>query len=233
MSQTLTLHRLQHTDSQTDKVRARLQVILKILEDDADLGRAKGQAEAAAAGLGSAQQALRQAEDAVRGQRIKIEQAESSLYGGAVHNPKELQDLQNDVAALKRHHVTLEDRQIEAMQALEDAEHLDGAARAELQAITARLLQQNQSLAGERDRLVKDTENLEAERQAIVASLPADLLARYEALRQQRRGVAVSTVTDNTCTACGSGLTPGLAQSVRMAGEMVFCPTCGRILYGG
>ncbi|KAF0108685.1 MAG: hypothetical protein FD146_571 [Anaerolineaceae bacterium] len=233
MSQTLTLHRLQHTDSQTDKVRARLQVILKTLEDDADLRRAKEQAETAAAGLGSAQQALRQAEESVRAQRVKIERAESSLYGGAVHNPKELQDLQNDVASLKRYHITLEDRQIEAMQALEDAERLDQAARANMQAVTARLLQQNQSLAGERDRLLRDAEKFEAERQAIVASLPADLLARYEALRQQRRGVAVATVTDNTCAACGSGLTPALAQSVRMAGEMVFCPTCGRILYGG
>jgi uncharacterized pyridoxal phosphate-containing UPF0001 family protein len=38
---------------------------------------------------------LKQTEADVEKQRIKIEQTESSLYGGRVQNPKELQDLQN------------------------------------------------------------------------------------------------------------------------------------------
>jgi hypothetical protein len=37
---------------------------------------------------------LKQSELEVEKQRIKIQQTEASLYGGLVHNPKELQDLQ-------------------------------------------------------------------------------------------------------------------------------------------
>jgi len=233
MSQTLTLHRLQQTDSQTDKARARLQIILKTLEDDADLRHAKEQVEKAASGLEATQRALHQAETAVSDQRIKIEQAESSLYSGSVRNPKELQDLQNDVASLKRYYITLEDRQIEAMQALETAESLSQAAHTNLQTTTVQLLQQNQSLAGERDQLLKVVETLDAERQAIVAAIPADLLTRYETLRQQRSGVAVSSISENSCSACGSTLTPSHAQNARLSSELVYCPTCGRILYGG
>jgi len=56
-------------------------------------------------------------------------------------------------------------------------------------------------------------------------------LERYEALRQQRRGVAVAEIRDNACDACGTTLTAALQQSARHAAELVHCPTCGRILF--
>lgn len=233
MMQTLTLHRLQQTDSQIDKARARLQTILSILEDDAELVHAKEKSGQTAADVKTAEQVLHETEAAVNQQHIKIEQIESSLYSGTTHNPKELQDLQNDVAALKRYLITLEDREIEAMQVLENTDALNKIAQSDLQAVTVRKLQHNQSLAGERDQLQKEIEKMGAERQAIVETLTPDLLTRYETLRQHHRGVAVARIIDNSCSACGSSLTPALAQSTRLANEINNCPTCGRILYGG
>src|SRR5687768_18403957 len=69
-----------------------------------------------------AERALKLSEAEVEKQSIKIEQTESSLYGGRVHNPKELQDLQKDVASLKRHLSTLEERELEAMLVAETTE---------------------------------------------------------------------------------------------------------------
>jgi predicted nucleic acid-binding Zn-ribbon protein len=222
MSHTLTLYRLQQTDTQTDRLQARLKIIQQTLEDDGELRQAKERAEKAEAGFGSAQRTLHQAENAVRDQRIKTEQTESSLYSGTVRNPKELQDLQNDVAALKRHLATLEDHQLEAMIAFDDAGNAHKAAQADLQTASARSMQKNQSLVKERDSLLKEVDNLGAERQAITGAIPADVLALYESLRKQRRGIA-----------CGTTLTPMQAQSVFTAAELTYCPTCGRILYGG
>ncbi len=233
MSHTLTLHRLQQTDSQTDRSQARLKIIQQTLEDDADLRQARERAEKAEAGFGSAQRTLHQTENAVRDQRIKIEQTESSLYSGTLRNPKELQELQNDVASLKRHLATLEDRQLEAMVALDDASAAHRTAQTDLQLTTARTLQKNQSLAEERDLLLKEVDKLCAERQAITGSIPAEVLADYESLRKERRGVAVATVTDKACSACGTTLTPMQVQSVFMAANLTYCPTCSRILYGG
>jgi len=119
------------------------------------------------------------------------------------------------------------------MQALENSDALNKTAQSNLQAVTVRLLQNNQSLGGERDQVQKEIEKMGAEREAIVETLPPDLLTRYERLRQQHRGVAVASIIDNSCSACGSSLTPALAQSTRLANEINNCPTCGRILYGG
>ena len=133
MNQTLSLYRLQQIDLQIDRLQARLHTIQEILDDDAEMRQFNEQVKAVEARYQAAEQALKQAEANVQSQHIKIEQTQSSLYGEKSHSPKELQDLQNDLASLKRHLVVLEDRQIEAMMASETTE-------AELQSAQAKLL---------------------------------------------------------------------------------------------
>lgn len=232
MSQTLSLYRLQQIDSQLDRAQARLQAIQKALEDDADLHLAKEAAQMAETNLATATQAMKKAEEEVQAQRIKIEQNEASLFGGTVRNPKELQDLQNDVASLKRYLVTLEDRQLETMLTVESAETTNNAAQAALQATQSRSEEQNQGLTQEQTTIYKEIEKLTAERAAANDPIPAGALALYDQLRQQRRGVAVATISDGSCNACGSSLTPSEIQAARSQNQMGRCPSCGRILYG-
>jgi len=232
MNLTLSLYRLQQTDIQISRVQARFHIIKEILENDEALRRATMQAEIANRNRLSAEHALHQAETSVCDQRIKIEQTEASLYGGSVHIPKELQDMQNDVAALKRHLATLEDRQLEAMLAFDEAEAGEYAARASLQTIQTKLNEQHQLLHQEQANLQREGAKLEAERQVIANAIPTQLILEYNQLRQAHGGVAVATISDNACTACGSGLTPAEQQAARSATQMANCPSCGRILYG-
>jgi len=231
MNQTLSLYRLQQTDSQISRVQARLQAIQKILENDEALRQASAQAEVAEKNRLAAERALRQAEDTVRDQHIKIKQTEASLYSGSVHNPKELLDLQNDVAALKRHLATLEDRQLESMLACDEAESAYQAAQDALRAVQSQWNEQNQNLSQEQARLQREIAKLEAERQAIANAIPAQFIESYNQLRQTRGGVAVAAISDSACAACGSGLTPAEQQAARSAAQIARCPSCGRILY--
>jgi uncharacterized protein len=232
MSQTLSLYRLQQIDSQIDRTQVRLQAIQKILEDDAELRLASEQAQSSEADYVSAERVLKQAEADVQNQHIKIEQTESSLYSGTTHSPKELQDLQNDVAALKRHRVTLEDCQLEAMLASEKAEIAFRSARENLQAVRNRLVDQNRSLHQELETLQKEIDRLSTERNATAGAIPPDAIELYDQLRQQKRGLAIATISDNSCDACGSTLSLAQMQSARSSGQMALCPSCGRILYG-
>jgi predicted nucleic acid-binding Zn-ribbon protein len=232
MSQTLSLYRLQQTDSQIDRAQARLQAIQKTLEDDAALRQANERADLANAANQSADRALKLAEADARSQRIKIEQTEASLYGEKGHSPKELLDLQNDVASLKRHLATLEDVQLEAMLAAEEAASAHQVAHAGLLAAQAYSAEQNRGLHEEQVVLQKELEKLFAERLAVAGSIPSDAIGLYDQLRQQRRGIAVAVISDNTCSACGSGLSAAQMQSSRSSKQMALCPSCGRILYG-
>ena len=231
MSAALGLYRLQLVDSRTDAIRTRSDEIRKNLENDEALRQAKGLVAETEAVHESALKNLKGAEGEVKKQRLKIEQTEASLYSGTVKNPKELQDLQNEAISLKRYLETLEERQLEAMLEEEDAEAANQAALDELEKVQARLAQQNMALSTELADLNKELERLDAERQAALNPLDASLLAAYENLRQQRSGVAVAEVSEGTCAACGTTLTPSQNQNARSAGQIYNCPTCGRILF--
>lgn len=231
MSASLGVFRLQQVDRQVDQARARLDAIRKILEDDVELRSALGLAESAQDEKKQAQRDLHAAENNVQNQLEKIKQAEGSLYGGSVRNPKELQDLQNEVAALKRHLTTLEERQLEAMLRMESAELQLKSAEAQLAGLQTRLGDQHGALLEEKTALSKDLERLQAERQAIVSALAIQALDKYENLRLQRRGTAVAEIHESSCSACGTLLTAALQQNARSTTQMAHCPSCGRILY--
>ncbi len=232
MSQTLSLYRLQQVDSQIDRVHTRLNAIQIILDDDADLRLSEEHADSLKVLCESAERELKQAEINAQNQKIKIEQTEASLYGAKNHNPKELLDLQNDVAALKRHLITLEDIQLEAMINVEKTSASNQAAQEELQTAQKRSAEQNRGLQDEQTALNKELEKLFSERNATAGPVPQDAIRVYDQLRQQRRGLAVAVIRDNSCSACGSGLTAAQMQSSRASSQMAFCPSCGRILYG-
>ncbi len=231
MSAALGVFRLQQVDRQLDQVRSRHDAIRKLLENDAELRAAQERSQSARQGQDQARRQLADTERDVQSQQAKIQQAESSLYGGGVKNPKELEDLQNDVASLKRHLSALEERQLDSMASMEAADAALSAAEADLQSLGARLGDQHRELIDEQAALAKNLQRLDAERQAVVSALAKQALDAYENLRVQRRGVAVAEVSENTCSACGTTLTAALQQNARSTTVIAHCPSCGRILY--
>ena len=231
MSAALGLYRLQQVDSQIDQIQTRLKVIRDILENDLELQTAIRQFTSADNNYKEAQRALKQSETEVEKQRIKIEQTESSLYGGRVHNPKELQDLQKEVASLKRYLEVLEERELEAMLVVETSEKESQEAKARLDHVQSNRSDQNRDLTQESELLRKNLERLNTERQAVIGDLAQQKLSIYDQLRQQRRGIAVTTISDAACVACGTTLTPSQQQNARSTSQLFNCPSCGRILF--
>lgn len=138
-----------------------------------------------------------------------------------------------DVASLKKHLGTLEERELEAMLRAEETEKELNAASEKLAEAQSRSKNQNQDLAKESEALNRDLERLEAERSAVIGDLDEQALRTYEQLRRQKRGVAIATVNEDACSACGTTLTASQQQSARSAAQLFYCPTCGRIVYSG
>lgn len=233
MSEVFRLYRLQQLDSEIDKGKARLQAIAQELADNAQLRAAQAVYDSAQADLQQAQRRLRSAEADAKAQRIKIEQNQAALYGGKVRNPKELQGLQAEAGALTRHLATLEDVQLEAMLALEEAQAAVQQAEAQRKAAEQAAQTLHAALLQEQATLTENLQRAAAGREATLPGIPSDELALYEDLRRKRAGLAVSKVTNNACSACGSGLTVVLLQAARSPHSLTRCTTCGRILYAG
>lgn len=233
MSRPFKLYRLQQIDSQLDRMIKRLREIEIDLNEDRALRQASDRSDQANEGLEKARKAQRRAEDNVLQQRVKIEQSEATLYSGKVRNPKELQDLENESASLKRYLSVLEDRQLEAMLAEEEAASSQVKAARELEKVRSQFAQQSNELLQEKERLLKDCTRSKEERQAAISSIPEEDMRLYTGLRQKSRGIAVAKVTDEACSACGSTLNSVLLHAARSPFEVNCCDTCGRILYAG
>lgn len=231
MSAALGLYRLQQVDSQMDQIRARLDAIRETLENDVKLRAANKAVSASEAENNLSNSAVKASEAEVESQRIKIEHAEASLYGGQVKNPKELQDLQMEVASLKKYLVTLEERELEAMVHAEETQKVLDEANDKLQQIQETLKAQNRDLTIESDSLNKDLENLEPERNAVIENIEEAYIKIYQQLRQKKNGIAVASFEENSCSACGTTFTQSQQQSARSVDQLFDCPTCGRIIY--
>ena len=231
MSLALTLYRLQQIDSRLSKVTTRLAAIQSTLENNAELKAASRKLDAAKLALREAEKVLKSAEVESASQRIKLEMAEASLYSGRIQSPKELQDLEMDIASLKRHLGALEDLQLEGMISVETCRAERELAQKEFEAVQGKVISENATLQTEQLTLQKEADTLNAQRQAVLPAIDAATLSMYDSLLQKRSGQAVSQVIENACDTCGSSLTPGYAQSVRTSNQLVHCPMCGRILY--
>jgi predicted nucleic acid-binding Zn-ribbon protein len=233
MSAALGLMRLQRVDSELDRVNAELARIEATLADNSAVAKAQRDAEAANALKEDTEHQRQNLETEAKSQRQKIRDAESRLYGGKVRNPKELQDLEADVASLGKHLASLEERELSWMERLEGAEERLAKAQRRLEQIEAEATGVEQRLGAERETVLRTKVDLQTERAATVGTLDSNLLEKYEALRNSKRGVAVAQIKDNSCGACGTALTAALQQDARHMSQLVKCPSCGRILYGG
>lgn len=233
MNQAGYLVRLQRVDTKLDQIKTRLAQIDQLLSEDARLVNAKRSAEEAKQAMELARQNLRSMEHFVSEQQIKIEQSNATLYSGLVKNPKELQDLQMELASLRKHLATLEDRQLEAMLALEEAEKEASHSHSNLTLIEAKVIQEKAGLVGERNTLITKQENLEIEREAFLPPITPANLSTYQRIRSQKNGIAVTETEDSACARCGAPVRPAEAQAARIQSQLFFCNSCGRILFAG
>ena len=231
MSRPQKLYRLQQIDSKVDQADTRLKEIEFLLSDNPNLRKATALAARAENNLLETQKEQFQAETKVKDQRIKIEQVESTLYSGTVRNPKELQDIQNEVAALKRFLDTLEERQLEAMLTVDQTDDEFQEAQKTLQQYLFQAEKQQAELTREREQIRDELAASLKQRKLAESTVIPDDLTTYNRLRKQRAGVAVAKVKERACNACGSTLSAALHQAARSPSQVVFCDSCGRILY--
>ena len=233
MNPASSLYQLQQTDTNIMTAEQRIAEIKKTISADKRILAAKQDIKKAAQKVLKAQQALRTIEEKAKEVRIKLETSNAKLYGGRITNPKELQDLQLDVAASKKRLSDLEDKQLTAMMNLEEAEANQAAAEKNLQQTEAQTLTDHASLNGELTQINKTRERLLAERNAIAGSIESVHIEIYDKLIKDKSGIAVSALEDDTCAACGATIRSSTLQAARSPKEITFCPTCKRIIFAG
>ena len=231
MSRSRPLYQLQQIDSEIDKSLKRIREINNLLADDTALQKMAQNEEDLRKKFEEQRHKLRAAEDQVEDQEFKIERNKKKLYGGAVTNPKELEDLQMESESLQEYLHVLEDRQLEEMLAHEQAQQAHQAAQETLEDVQQDWEENTRRWLKEKASLEQRIDQLRAKRQAHIRNIPEEDLGLYERLRQSSGGVAVAILENRSCQACGSQVPSGLAQQAGTPSLLAQCSTCGRILH--
>lgn len=170
-------------------------------------------------------------EDEIASVEGKIASADRQLYSGG-SDVKELQALQDEIAALKRRVSALEDEELELLEQMEPLdERLAGFAeqRARLDeqavALTAAIAEAEAEIDRERGQVID-------QRAALVAGIDPAALAEYDAVRNRLGGVAVARLEHGSCGACHMKLSAVEYDRILHlpADEPVRCEDCGRFL---
>jgi predicted nucleic acid-binding Zn-ribbon protein len=224
------LWRLQEIDSAIDSRRATVEDARARLGDSDELLAARAETADLAdshVAAASAQKDLDlQAEDL----KSRIAPAEEKLYSGAVKNPKELTDLQLDVEQLKRQLAAIEDRDIEAMGVVEQAETLLRQARAKLDALDAAWRAEQSDLTHRIEELSAEVQELESSRAALAAAIEPATLKVYDHVRRAHQGRGAAKLDRNLCLGCRISLPISTVNKARAGNALVQCPNCERIL---
>nr|HID13182.1 hypothetical protein [Anaerolineae bacterium] len=223
------LYRLQCLDSEGEEKRRRLAEVEAALGESEALRQARQVLESAQALVQRWALRQRDLELEIQGLSDKISRSEQRLYSGVVKNPKELADLQAEVAALKRRRQKLEDDLLEAMIEREEAEAVRAQAQVHLDETQARWSAQQADLMAEQEVLQGRLAEIEQARAALLPSIEAGDLTVYQALRRRKGGLAVVQVRDGACGGCGVAISPRLEWQLRQ-GELVYCGNCERII---
>jgi len=224
------LFELQTLDLERDAKYRRLKAVIASLTEPDTLRVATEAVTTAQADVTSIRARRQDLELEVKTLEAKIATVEERLYSGKVKNPKELTDLQNDSAALRRHRAQLDDVLLEAMIALEDAENKERQAQSDLAQLQSEWQAHQKSLTEERGQLEAALAALTEQRNKKIAAITAEHVQVYQRLRQEHTGLAVGRVEEGMCTACGEEISDRLLFKTRLSEGINLCGNCGRIL---
>jgi predicted nucleic acid-binding Zn-ribbon protein len=227
------LFRLQNLDSQIDSHRSRLAEVERNLAEHPELDQALATESAAHDELESARQTLRKADEETKRQQQRIAETDKTLYGGSVRNPKELQDLQEEAASLRRFLSVLEERQLQAMIQCEERENAFLAAQSKRGELEQKRAEEEKQLLEGKASIQSALATLGVQREAVLTAVSAEDLEKYNALRSSKHGVAVARLEGGSCTGCGVAPSATRIDSARSGQEIIQCGNCGRILYLG
>jgi predicted nucleic acid-binding Zn-ribbon protein len=179
--------------------------------------------------LGRSQQRL---EDEIASLNDKAAQHDKALYSGTVSNPRELQAMQDEIAALRRRVSQLEDQELELMEQIEPLDADLAKLEAERAALDGRAAALRGAIAEGEVAIDGELATVRAERDAAASSIAADLMAQYDQMRPKLGGIAIARLVGGHCQGCHLALSAVEVDRIRKLPpeEPATCEECGRLL---
>ncbi|MGI5352153.1 zinc ribbon domain-containing protein [Streptomyces sp. CA-250714] len=164
--------------------------------------------------------------------RQRAARDQQRLDSGAVSNPKDLANLQSEIASLAKRQSDLEDVVLEVMERRESAAERAAELGERVESVGAKV----QDATARRDAALAEIDaelgSVRKERETIAGAVPAELLKLYDKIREREGGVGAAKLYQRRCEGCRLELNITEVNEVREApaDAVVRCENCRRIL---
>lgn len=228
------LYELQKVDLAWLKVARRLQQVQQQLGESETVRAARQQVTETETVLHQWHSKQKDAELESKSLAGRIKTTEDKLMSGSVRDPKELNNLQENLESLRRHRALVDDQAVAAlMQAEELTGHLSEQQQ-QLSTLEGEWTNGQGELKQEETKLKHNYILLKRKREALATALPAALVERYDNMRKRKAGVAVASIQNGVCGACHVQIPTGIINGMGSStATLVVCPSCGRYLVNG
>ena len=229
MSASQPLFHLQTIEAQLESERAALHSIEQQLKNSPEVVKAERDLEQFTSEMDANRKQLRATEREAEDASQKVKKLTSQLYGGGIHDSREMGLLQHEIDHAKASQSTLEDEEIRLMEVVENGESELLKLQAALTDAREKREERLPGLQGQLEAIKEALGQSEREREIAASAIPPDQLLMYERLRD-RIGHAVSEVAGGICQSCRVQLPSKDVQHAR-GDSLVRCMNCGRILF--
>ena len=163
--------------------------------------------------------------------KARRERDRTRMDTGQITSPKDLERMQHELVSLERRITTLEDAELEVMEALEEAQQLLDGLGIRADDLDARLAELVATREEKRAGIDAALDELAGARGPATDGMPEDLMALYERLREQK-GIGAALLRARQCGGCNMTLDASELSRIRSApaDEVIRCEECQRIL---
>jgi predicted nucleic acid-binding Zn-ribbon protein len=185
--------------------------------------------EADKAALAANQKERKKVEGDIQVNQQKISKLRDQMLGAK--NNEQYRAFQHEIDYAEKEIRKAEDRILELMS---ESEALDGNVKKAEIALKEekKLVEAEKTSARERTAVDQaQIDQLRRERGEVAAKLPRSTMVAYDRIRKKHRGSVVAEAAGGRCTACQITLRPQYFQDLRKGDQVMFCESCGRIVY--
>ena len=160
-------------------------------------------------------------------ERIKLASS-SALQAGTA---KEASQFQNQELQFSTRAQEIEEDILPLMEELEGVETKLAALDERLASVVPALEELEEAEQARLGDINSTQKELEAKRDSMAEGIDPTLLKQYDSVRKAKRGLGIVKVTaEKRCGACNVQLPLHVQQKLKRGGDLVRCPSCGRIL---
>jgi predicted nucleic acid-binding Zn-ribbon protein len=170
-------------------------------------------------------------EIAQKGIDDKLKKIDKQLYGGGVVNPREVENLEKEVAALKRQRDANDEKILGLWDVVPPAKEAAAKIEAQIAERQKQLAERRKAALTEKTDLEKEFLRLTQMRPDATKGIGPGLMNKYDSIRQRMGGVGMAEATrKHACSGCGTLIAERMVQSLK-EDKVVTCESCHRILY--